>query len=220
MWLKNRIAIWASNHSAFIIQCFLFWNYCTEFLRTLWRRWFFRSTKLVLPEYSAFYAKCVLYKPSIGIANVPYLLEFELHTEMAMPLITTNNTCTMYLYYNKDKNIILCNNSHPTDNATKATAKFINIVYSNSGKTQPLTLKLSHDYMQVGNEILSATHVLYLLRTQYETSEYVFDLNYQLKIMDNTFTITVINANQYLYLTASNKGFIVKDLEKNINIVY
>lgn len=214
MWLKNHIALWASTHSAFIIKCIFIYSYYRDLVCTYWRRWFHRSTKLVLPEYNVYYSKCCLYR---GNANMPYLLYFEYYTNELSPLITNDNMCTMYLYHNFDRDIILCNNNN-SDN-TKATAKFINIIYSNHGTTQPLTLKLSHNYMQVGNEILGATHVLYLLRTQYETSDYVFDLNYQLRIMDNTFTITILNANQYLYLTASNKGFIVKDLENNINIM-
>ncbi len=91
-------------------------------------------------------------------------------------------------------------------------------MYSNpDSNKEPLTLRLDHSYLYEGNEILGAPHVFYLLKTQYENSQYTFNLNYQLKIMDGNFAITVINSNKYICLTDCNKGFSVNDINKCIN---
>ena len=217
MWLKKHVMQWASNHSTFILQCFLVYSYYLHTFRDIWNRYFKKSTKLTLPEHPIYFAKCIIHKPSND--NNIYHLYFESHTDELTPLLTSD-TDTIYLYINRHDSLTLCNKNanEPTKLVTQSNAKFINILYSNPDcNKEPLTLKIDHSYMVSDNEILCPVHVLYLLQTQYEKSEYVFNLNYQLKIMDNNFAITVLNASQYLHLTNTNKGFIVKYLNKYIN---
>jgi hypothetical protein len=78
-------------------------------------------------------------------------------------------------------------------------------LYSNPVLQNPLTLHLDHAFLQADNEILSASHVLYLLSTQYESSEYVFDMSYELKIMDSNLNLHILKSDMYLLLDA--KGF-------------
>jgi hypothetical protein len=86
-------------------------------------------------------------------------------------------------------------------------AKFINVIFSNEATKKPLTLKLDQSYFCVGNEILSAAHVMLLLRTTYETTEYVFDLTYELKIMDSKFNLIVLKSDQWIEIDDSPKGY-------------
>jgi hypothetical protein len=144
---------------------------------------------------------------------------YQLCVETGNISIQQSNTAanTLYLYHDADKDITFCNRNaidhcrHPQ----KSKARFINIVYSNpDSNKEPLTLRLDHSYLIEGNEILGATHVYYLLKSQYESTDYTFNLNYELKIMDGNFAITVLNADKYLCLTAGNKGFCVNDIKQ------
>lgn len=208
--------MWYNN--IFIIRCFLFYCYYKGLLCDLWNKYFKKSTKLVLPDYPVYFAKCFIYKPTNLTTDV-YHLYYESHTDELSPLLTDSNQ-TIYLYHDSNTDIILCNknvNEH-TRLPKKSTARFINILYSNpDSNKEPLTLRLDHSYLYEGNEILGAPHVFYLLKTQYENAQYTFNLNYQLKIMDGNFAITVINSNKYICLTDCNKGFSVNDINKCIN---
>jgi len=206
------------TQSVFIIKCFLYYCYYKGVICDLWNKYFKKSTKLALPDYPVYFAKCFIYKPTNTFTDV-YHLYFESHTDELSPLLTDTEH-TIYLYRNSDKDITLCNknvNDH-LRLPNKSTAAFINILYSNQqSNNEPLTLRLDHSYLYEGNEILGAPHVFYLLKTQYETSQYVFNLNYQLKIMDGNFAFTVIDANKYICLTGCNKGFSVNYINKCID---
>ena len=84
----------------------------------------------------------------------------------------------------------------PIETPKKSRAKFINVTFSNESMPEPLTLKLDASYFQVGNEVLSKTHVLFLLKSTYEPSKYVFDDNYKVRIMDNGFNMVELNAGE------------------------
>ena len=95
--------------------------------------------------------------------------------------------------------------------------KFINVIFSNEATKAPLTLKLDQSYFCVANEILSAAHVLLLLRTTYESSVFDFDLTYELKIMDSKFNLIVLKSDQYIEIDNSDLGYKIISIYSDIN---
>jgi len=96
--------------------------------------------------------------------------------------------------------------SQPIETPKKSRVKFINVTFSNESMPEPLTLKLDASYFQVGNEVLSKTHVLFLLKTTYESSKYVFDDNYKVRIMDNAFIVVELSAGESIKFEDSVMG--------------
>jgi hypothetical protein len=95
----------------------------------------------------------------------------------------------------------------------KSRAKFINIIFSNESTPEPLTLKLDQSYYQVGNEVLTAAHVLLLLSTTYESNKYVFDDDYQIKIMDSAINLTTLKSTEWIKFDDTAKGYIKKGIQ-------
>ena len=110
----------------------------------------------------------------------------------------------------KTPEYILCGLSWPLSIETpvKSRAKFINIIFSNESTPEPLTLKLDQSYYQVGNEVLTPAHVLLLLSTTYETNKYVFDDDYQIKIMDSAINLTTLKSTEWIKFDDSVKGYV------------
>ena len=91
------------------------------------------------------------------------------------------------------------------------------MIYSNEKTKAPLTLKLDQFYFCVDNEILSAAHVLLLLKTAYESSKFVFDLTYDLKIMDSKFNLIVLKSDQYIEIDNSDLGYKIISINSDMN---
>lgn len=114
----------------------------------------------------------------------------------------------MHLY--KTPEYILCGLSWPLsiEAHVKSRAKFINIIFSNASTPEPLTLKLDQSYYQVGNEVLTPAHVLLLLSTTYESNKYVFDDDYQIKIMDSAINMTTLKSTEWIKFDNTAKGYV------------
>lgn len=92
--------------------------------------------------------------------------------------------------------------------------KFISILYSHPKMSNMLTLKLDPGYLREGNNLFSKSFVLRMLKYSYSSDQYVFDENYELKIMDNKIHSAVITFNKYLVINSASKtGYTVVTLE-------
>lgn len=213
-WFCNLCKTIATQHSDKIIAAFFAYNYYVSIAHDFCERYNIRlrkSTKLIVPEIPTYFAKFFYYtipdlNNSKSASASKYYLYYETNSDINIPINHADHK-TVYMYTTPEH--ILCyvnDRAALVDTINRSKAKFINIVYSNPATEKPLTLRLDHRYMMSDNEILSASHVLYLLRTEYDTNEYVFDINYELKIMDNNLTVIILKSNQWLQLTAATKG--------------
>lgn len=214
--LVDIVKPFAIRHSNKIITIFFLYNYYLAIVHDFCERYNIRlrkSTKLVVPTEPNYFSKFFYYTmvSADSADNKKYYLYYETNTNAYMPISHADNS-TVHMYTTPDH--ILCyltdREIPEQDQITRSRAKFINVVYSNPVINNPLTLRIDHRYMTTGNEILNASHVLYLLRTEYENTEYVFDLTYELKIVDSNLNVIVIKSDQWLQLTDVRPGYIIK----------
>jgi hypothetical protein len=87
----------------------------------------------------------------------------------------------------------------------KSRGKFISILYGHKNMSNMLTLKLDPEYLRDGNHLFSKSFVLRLLNYQYSAKEYVFDDDYELKVMDGKVHTEVLNSGSYMVIDVANK---------------
>lgn len=190
-------------------KAFWLYNYYSVIINDFFDRYNIRihkSTKFSLPIEETYYANCVYYK-------IPHTSPiYNLYFESCVGKFTPNSLIKegldgINLY--KTPDYMLCNLTRQTvgEIPAKSSAKFINVIFSNNLTKKPLTLKLDQSYFYVGNEILSSTHVFLLLSILYESSEFVFDDSYELKIMDSKFNLRVIKPDQWITFDNSDLGY-------------
>jgi hypothetical protein len=158
-----------------------------------------KTTIMSMPIEDTYFARFFCYE---SIANKKHLY-FE-----SSPHKFDHKSGNMHLY--KTPNYVLCGPSLDiltTETPQKSRAKFINIIFSNASTPEPLTLKLDPAYYQVDNEVLNAAHVLLLLSTNYESSKYVFDNEYEIKIMDSAINLTTIKSTEWIKFDNTVKGY-------------
>ncbi len=96
----------------------------------------------------------------------------------------------------------------------KSKVKFISILYGHKNMSNILTLKLDPMYLREGNNLFSKSFVLRLLKYSYTADQYVFDENYELKVMDDKIRTTVLGFNKYMVLdSASKTGYTIINVE-------
>lgn len=78
--------------------------------------------------------------------------------------------------------------------------RFITIQYIHPHMALPLTLEIPPGMYQQGNELFSSSFVYWCLKYQYLSTEYVFDENYKLDLIDNDMNMVRLNSNQYIVL--------------------
>jgi hypothetical protein len=160
-----------------------------------------KSTIMSMPIEDTYFARFFCYD---SIGNKKHLY-FESSPNVI--LITEQNPGEIHLY--KTPEYTLCGPSLPLtiEAPIKSRAKFINIIFSNASTSEPLTIKLDPSYYQVGNEVLTSAHVLLLLSTTYESSKYVFDNDYEIKIMDSAINMTTLKSTDWIKFDDSAKGY-------------
>lgn len=203
-YFKPPLQTLANKHSDKIISTFIYMNYVAAIMHEYYAKYLKKTTRLVLPDVAAYAATCHYY-----LLEDKYNLYWECYENTLTPVNTTNKDA---IHIIKCPEYTLCGFSENNTETPvqRSRVKFINILFSNSLLNNSLTLHLSHEFLQVGNQILSASHVLYLLATQYESHEYMFDLSYQLQVMDGGLNIHVLTSDKFLTLT--DRGFIVQTL--------
>ena len=87
----------------------------------------------------------------------------------------------------------------------KSKVKFISILYSHPKMNNMLTLKLDLEYLREGNNLFNKSFVLRMLKYSYPADQYVFDENYELKVMDDKIHTSVIGYNKYMVVNSASK---------------
>jgi hypothetical protein len=64
---------------------------------------------------------------------------------------------------------------------------------------EPIKLNLDVSYIRNGNEVLSKTFIFRLLSYNYDPNEFVFDNDYEIKIMDDKVKCHVLTSANYLF---------------------
>jgi len=90
-----------------------------------------------------------------------------------------------------------------------SNAKFLSIEYKHPDMKYSIELLLSNNWFLEGNEILSPSFVLRLL--EYQSKEYIFDMNYKINIIDNNICIFELLSDEYILFTKT--GYIVKKID-------
>jgi hypothetical protein len=78
--------------------------------------------------------------------------------------------------------------------------RFITIQYIHPHMALPLTLEIPPGMYQQGNALFSSSFVYWCLKYQYLSTEYVFDENYKLDLIDSDMNMISLNTNQYIIL--------------------
>lgn len=190
-------------------KAFWLYNYYSVIVNDFFDRYNIRirkSTKFTLPIEETYFANCVYYK--IQDASPIYNLYFESCVGKFTPKSFFKDEFGAINLY-KTPDYMLCNLTQQNVGVipAKSCAKFINVIFSNNLTNKPLTLKLDQSYFYVGNEILSSTHVFLLLSILYESSEFVFDESYELKIMDSKFNLRILKSDQWITIDNSDLGY-------------
>jgi hypothetical protein len=86
--------------------------------------------------------------------------------------------------------------------AKESTVRFINIEYTHPLQETPVEIKLDTRMYMVGNELFSPAHVLKLLKDQ--SSAYHFDMDYEIKLIDNEVKFYTIRSKEYVSI--DNEG--------------
>jgi hypothetical protein len=166
-----------------------------------------RNTKLSLPIETEYIAKCFHYE--IDVFN-GYKLYFESgNDKLYLSVINKKGT----IHIKKTPEYTLCNLSDNSDitSVVPSRTKFINVIFSNTKTKAPLTIPVDKSYFCIGNEILSASHVFMILSTTYESSAFVFDLTYELKIMDGKFNLVILKSDQWITIDDGPLGYHLKN---------
>lgn len=187
----------------------LFWmyNYYSVVIAEYFKKYGWQAVPFSMPIEDVFFARFSHYNSSP--AEQP--MKFHLYFEHSQTRIQDNQPNMMHLY--KTPEYILCGFVLPEDvqkTPIRSKAKFINVIFSNESTREPLTIKFDKSYFQVGNEVLSAAHVLLLLNSAYTPSKFVFDTKYELKIMDGAFNLVVLKSNEWIQFDDSELGYVKK----------
>lgn len=95
---------------------------------------------------------------------------------------------------------------HTIEEPEKSKVKFITVLYGHKTMTNILTLKINPEYIREGNHLFSKSFVLRLLVYQYSPTDYLFDDDYELKVMDNKVHTEVLDSHSYMVIDAASKN--------------
>ena len=95
------------------------------------------------------------------------------------------------------------NGQYTEDNHEPSKERFITVQYIHPHMALPLTLEIPPGMYQKGNQLLDSTFVYWCLKYQYQVSEYVFDENYKVELIDNDMNMLSLRSNQYIDLEES-----------------
>ena len=185
----------------------LFWmyNYYSVVIGEFLKKYGWQAVHFSMPIEETYFARFSHY--NLTPAEKP--MKFHLLFEHSKTIIEDNQPNMMHLY--KTPEYTLCGFTLPEDvqkTPIQSRAKFINVIFSNVSTQKPLTIKLDKSYIQVGNEVLTAAHVLLLLNSEYPPSKFVFDTKYELKIMDGAFNLLVLKSNEWIKFDDSELGYV------------
>ena len=103
--------------------------------------------------------------------------------------------------------LYLVKNGLTTDDFYESSKeRFITVQYIHPNMALPLTLEIPPGMYQKGNQLLDSTFVYWCLKYQYHKTEYIFDENYKVEIIDNDMNMLTLFSNQYVHLE-DTKGY-------------
>ena len=88
------------------------------------------------------------------------------------------------------------------DELELSSTRFLSIEYTHPNMKTPIILSIDKGHYVNNNEVLSPVFILRLL--EYQSHNYVFDMNYILKIMDNNINMFELTYDKYILLTTDS----------------
>ena len=110
-----------------------------------------------------------------------------------------NSEC--YFSYRNDTNIPII--------IKKSKAKFLSIEYKHPKMEDSIELTLNNSWFYAGNELFTPAFVLRALK--YQSSQFIFDMNYTICFMDNDINCVEFGSNKYVFLTDDGYELIEND---------
>jgi hypothetical protein len=89
--------------------------------------------------------------------------------------------------------------------------QFLSIKYSHPKMAQPIFIDIDKEYYYAYNELLSPLFIQRYL--EYQPLNYIFDMDYELEVMDNDINTHVLTSKQYILLAEST--YVIKNIEQN-----
>jgi hypothetical protein len=117
---------------------------------------------------------------------------FDKSPEQLFPSMVTINKINSSTY--------LVNNDMPLEEVQPSKERFITVQYTHPNMPLALTLEIPPGMYQKCNEILGASFVYWCLKYQYQRSEYIFDENYKLELIDADLNMLSVGATQSILL--------------------
>ena len=94
---------------------------------------------------------------------------------------------------------------------------FLSITYSHPKMKEPIEINLSPKYLFVGNQILSRTFIAKYMCQQSIFTNYIFDQNYTVDIMDNELNQVQLGWNNYLLIEKDSYKVITREESPQIS---
>jgi len=86
---------------------------------------------------------------------------------------------------------------------------FLSIMYKHPLMDYDIDIQMDNSWFMNGNEILSPSFIYRLL--EYQAQKFVFDMDYQIIIMDENINILYLNSNQYMFIL--EHGYEIIDID-------
>jgi hypothetical protein len=94
------------------------------------------------------------------------------------------------------------------DRLETSNVRFVSVEYVHPDLGEPIPIKLSKEYWQVGNELFSAAFILRYL--EYQPVPYLFDDKYKVVFMDGNMDIIELCMGQYIVLGQNKYDIMAK----------
>lgn len=207
-WIQTlvfeKVSTLAEKYPDKALKVLWFYNYFTVLIGNFMERHkiFTKKTALLqMPIEKTYFARFYCYDVD-SIKNLFF--------ETSQQYLLVMQPGQIILYKTPEYTLCGCFINDSIEAPKKSSAKFINVTFSNESMNEPVTIKLDASYFHVGNEILSAAHTLFLLKTAHEPSTYMFDDNYKIRIVDNGFNMVELQSYEWIKFDDSAKGYIKK----------
>ena len=82
----------------------------------------------------------------------------------------------------------------------RSNVRFLAVYYAHPEMKKPIAIRIPETLFYVGNHVLSATHILHILRQMPIYVRFLFDARYVLTILDHNVQRIVLHYNEYLVL--------------------
>ena len=94
----------------------------------------------------------------------------------------------------------------------QSSVRFLSVEYTHPEMVSSIELKIDPEWFIVGNELFTPTFVLRVL--EYQSTQYFFDTNYNMRIMDDECNIWEFGLDKYIFITETGYEIREVDTEK------